>query len=198
MTFYYLEEHTSKCILAISEDVYLINNIRSGFDSLLKFTEHKETAEYVKRHLEGLHTIGITIIDDKPIPVSLKNFEQTVENIRLVTLRKPCFEKLLQCVRNHKALNKIGFISGDEFYIQHALSNQHALEEYAQVHNISADFARKELTLLSESVIRDNFRVFTVATLLKNKINQMTDQNQVSDILDLINRSFSLYGISDV
>ena len=183
----------------MSEDIFLVNNLRSGLlDCFLKFTDNKDIAEHVQRHLDTLSDIGITINKDKPAPVSLKNFEITVEKLRLASLRKRCFEVLLKYVRQHSAMNKIGFDHGDEFYIQYALSNQTALEEYAQVHDISVDFARKELDLISQSAIRDNFRVFTVSSLLKNKINNTTKEEDVHDILELIKKSFTLYGILDV
>jgi hypothetical protein len=113
-------------------------------------------------------------------------------------IRKPCFEKLLKCINTYSLSNNIGFQLGDEQIITHALTDNRALEEYAEVQNISSEFAKKELTLISQSVLRDRFRVFTVSTLLKNKINQITNETDVPEILELINKSFTLYGIVDV
>lgn len=197
--FYYLEEHVSRCILVISDSIFLINNMRSGLlDCHLKFTENKATADHIEKHLLDPKGIGITVIQDTPSPVSLKNFELTVEKLRLAMIRKPCFEKLLKCIDTYSSLNKIGFQHGDEHVITHALKDNRALEEYAEVHNISPEFAKKELTLISQSVLRDKFRVFTVSTLLKNRINQLTDEKDVPEMLELINKSFTLYGIVDV
>jgi hypothetical protein len=197
--FYYLEEHTSKCIIVISDDIYLINNISTGLlDCNLKFTENKNAADRVAQHLLDPKGIGITINQDNPTPVSLKNFESTVEKLRLAMIRKPCFEKLLKCINTYSLSNNIGFQLGDEQIITYALTDNRALEEYAEVQNISSEFAKKELTLISQSVLRDRFRVFTVSTLLKNKINQITNETDVPEILELINKSFTLYGIVDV
>lgn len=197
--FYYLEETDSKCVLVISDDIYLINNMASGLlDAAFRTTDNKDLAEKVMTHMSNNTDIGISLVKGFPKPVSLRNFDTTAKKLKLAAIRKPCFEKLLKCVRSHTAMNKVGFNNGDEFYIQYALSNKNALDEYAEVLGMDPDFARKELTLISESALRDNFRVFTVSNLIKNKINQMTNESEIPDMIELITKAFTLYGILDV
>lgn len=194
--FYYLQDHITKCILAISEDVYLLTNLRSGFiDSYLRITENAEAANFIKHHLTNNTELGVTIDFNKPKAVSLTSFDTVKEKMKLVRIRKPCFEELLVCQRKYILSNAVGFNKGDEFYIYHALSNPRALEEYAEVLGTSAEFARKELTLISESVFKDNFRAFTIASMLKNKINQVVNEDQAVEMINDIQKTFSLSGI---
>jgi len=62
---------------------------------------------------------------------------------------------------------------------------------------MTEEFARKELTLLSESVFRDNFRAFTIASMFKNKINKITTIEESSEMIENIRRTFLSAGIYD-
>jgi len=195
---YYLQDHISKCIVAVSEDVYLLNNLRSGFiDGYIKTFENNGVAAFIKEQLDNGVEMGIFLDLGKPKVVSLKNFSVLKEKMKLVRVRKPCYEELLKQQRTYLLSNKIGFNHGDEIYIQHALSNSRALEEYAELTEMTEEFARKELTLLSESVFRDNFRAFTIASMFKNKINKITTIEESSEMIENIRRTFLSAGIYD-
>jgi hypothetical protein len=196
--WYYLQDHISKCIVAVSEDVYLLNNLRSGFiDGYIKTFENNGVAAFIKEQLDNGVEMGIFLDLGKPKVVSLKNFSVLKEKMKLVRVRKPCYEELLKQQRTYLLSNKIGFNHGDEIYIQHALSNSRALEEYAELTEMTEEFARKELTLLSESVFRDNFRAFTIASMFKNKINKITTIEESSEMIENIRRTFLSAGIYD-
>lgn len=195
---YYLQDHISKCIVAVSEDVYLLNNLRSGFiDGYIKTFENNGVAVFIKEHLDNGTEMGIFLDLGKPKVVSLKNFSFLKEKMKLVRVRKPCYEELLDQQRTYLLNNKIGFNPGDEIYIQHALHNDNALEEYSELTGLSKQFAKKELTLLSESVFKDNFRAFTIATMLKNKINKITTVEESFEMIETIRRAFLTSGIYD-
>jgi hypothetical protein len=195
---YYLQDHISKCIVAVSEDVYLLNNLRSGFiDGYIKTFENAGLAAFIKEQLDNGVEMGIFLDLGKPKVVSLKNFSVLREKLNLVRVRKPCYEELLRQQRTYLLSNKIGFNHGDEIYIQHALSNDRALEEYAELTGMTEEFARKELTLLSESVFRDNFRAFTIASMFKIKINKITTIEESSEMIETIKRTFLSAGIYD-
>jgi hypothetical protein len=164
----------------------------------LKTITHKETISQINDHLSKHTTVGIAFGKNSLVEVDLTNFEYTVEKIRLIKLRKSLFEELLFNVQKHTASNRIGFNFGDEIYIQYALANEAALSEYASVMNMSLEFAKKELNLISESVIKNNFRIFTVASQLKEKINKVYTDADADHIKILINKSFYTAGMVNV
>lgn len=196
---YYLEDSASSSIILVSDNILLVNNLSSGLlDNYLKTITHKETASQITDHLSKHTNVGIAFGKNSLIEVDLTNFEYTSEKIRLVKLRKPLFEELLFNVQRHTASNRIGFNFGDEVYIQYALSNESALSEYASVMNMSLEFAKKELKLISESVIKNNFRIFTVASQLKEKINNVKTDADVNNIKILISKAFNQAGMVNV
>lgn len=197
--YYYLQDHSSKSIIFLTDDIFLANNIQSGIlDCYLKFIDNYEQIKAVIEHLEKEDVIssGIGLAPNGDIRIiDLELFDHVKEKIKLIRIRKPCFEELLTCVRKHSSYNHIGFNYGDELFIQHALRDPRALEEYAMVLGITPEFAKKELTMISESTIKDNFRIFTVSSMIKEKINQLTDPSQVEGMIKFIRNSFIFPGI---
>lgn len=196
---YYLEDSASKAIILISDNIFLVNNISSGLlDNYLSTTVYSETASKIKEHLSKHTNVGIAFGKNSLEEVDLTDFEYTREKIRLIKLRKPLFEELLLNVHRYTASNRIGFNFGDEVYIQYALANKDALSEYATVMNISPEFAGKELKLISDSVIKNNFRMFTVASQLKEKINNVQTDIDATNVKTIISKSFHLAGMVNV
>lgn len=196
---YYLEDTATKSIVFISDDILLTNNISSGIlDVYLRKLAPGPSVTTIKDHLSTKFDTGITFGNGTLVEVDLTDFSYTREKLRLVRLRKPLFEELLTSVQLSVASNKIGFNPGDEFYINYALANDTALEEYASVLNMSPEFAKKELTLISESVIKNNFRIFTVANFLKEKINTVYTEEEADVVKLLLKSSFNVAGMINV
>jgi len=87
--WYYLQDHISKCIVAVSEDVYLLNNLRSGFiDGYIKTFENNGVAAFIKEQLDNGVEMGIFLDLGKPKVVSLKNFSVLKEKMKLVRVRR--------------------------------------------------------------------------------------------------------------
>lgn len=194
---YYLEDHASKCVILITDNLLLATSLQTGIlDCYLKITNDSELIEIVESHFSSNNSeFGITCKNFPPKIVSLKNFPYTKEKIRLAKLRKPCFERLLFNVHQYDTASYIGFSEHDEIYINYALSNQETIREYATLVGMSEDFAKKELFLLQESVFKDRFRLFTVSSMLRKKINQITQELEVKEALKLIDASFYLHGM---
>jgi hypothetical protein len=196
---YYLEDTATRSIVFISDDILLTNNISSGIlDVYLRTLAPGSNVTKIKEHLTTNFDTGIAFGQGALVEVDLTNFSYTKEKLRLVRLRRLLFEELLANVQASVASNKIGFNQGDEFYIHYALTDNNALEEYASVLNMSPEFAKKELTLISESVIKNNFRIFTVATLLKEKINAVHNEEEAKVVKSLLKSSFNTAGMINV
>jgi hypothetical protein len=196
---YYLEDSATRSIVFISDDILLTNNVASGIlDVYLRSLKPGPSVTTIKEHLTTKFDTGIAFSNGGFIELDLTDFSYTKEKLRLVRLRKPLFEELLINVQKATASNKIGFIPGEEFYIQHALRDDNALEEYALVLNMSLEFAKKELELISESVIKNNFRIFTIATLLREKINTVSNEEEADAIKLLLASYFNRAGVINV
>jgi hypothetical protein len=156
------------------------------------------SANRIIDHLSQNTETGIAFGNGSLIEIDLTNFQYTREKLRLINLRKPLFELLLSSVQQHNASNRIGFSPADDIYIQYALSNSEALAEYASALGMSTEFAKKELTLISDSAIKNNFRIFTVATRLKEKINSVHTVQDADAVRPLIKSAFDLAGMINV
>lgn len=194
---YYLEDTATKSVLAISDNIFLINNLSSGIlDNHLRATTSYYHADKIQKHLDT--NVNTGILFESLAEVDLENFEYTKRKLWLINLRKPLFEELLINVAKTVAGNRIGFSFGDEVFVQYALDNDAALEEYASVLNMSPEFAKKELRLISESAIKHNFRTFTIATKFKEKINKVKSEAEAEEVKKLLKTSFTIAGMVNV
>ena len=194
---FYLEDYSSGAVLLISDDVFLVNNVKSGIlDCAVGASNENEITSAIQDHLDKNNTaIGISASGEL---FSLRTFNFVQEKIKLVKIRTTLYTELLQTLNKHQSINQIGFKAGDDLYIKTALTNPTALSEYASMQGISVEFAEKELKLISESSAKYNFRLFVISSYLKNKINQTSSEEDVEKIKVLIRRSFIWPGIPDV
>lgn len=194
---FYLEDYSSGAVLLISDDVFLVNNVKSGIlDCAVGASDESVITSAIQDHLDKNNTaIGISASGEL---FSLRTFNFVQEKIKLVKIRTILYKELLQTLNKHQSINQIGFRAGDDLYIKTALTDPTALAEYASIQGISTEFAGKELKLISESSAKYNFRLFVISSYLKNKINQTTSEEDVEKIKVLIRRSFIWPGIPDV
>lgn len=195
---YYLEDHTSGIVVAASPDPFVITNLKSGIlDCHLKVSNNNDLESAVDSHTPVF--TGVALQKGHAVSYkSISEFKFIKEKIALAKIRKSCFVELVTQVKLSNLKNLIGFDFGDEVYVQYALSNNDALTEYAGVTGTSEEFAKKELELISKSAIEDRFRIFTVASMIKNKINQVTTTEQATELIAYTRRVFTTAGIPNV
>jgi hypothetical protein len=190
MIFYYLEDHATGAILFIHRDPYLVSNLKSGIlDCYLHVLSNGEiTATLLHTHSnpDTILKMGPDRLVELPMTDLLRKKQEYIK------LRAPAFELLLKVSEKYRNKNLYGFHISDMSVIQNALSNQSKLEEYAQVMGIDTTFAKSELSMIVESVYIDQFKIFTVCNLWKQRINTCTDANTMQQYMPLIAQSFSL------
>jgi hypothetical protein len=196
--FYYLQDHVANAILLITEDVFLINNIKAGILDchVYTFTHRNETVDIIEQHNNsnyGIKLAGLGVSE-----FSLDEFPDVKRKQELVNIRKPAFELLLHCANTAIAKNQYGFNDQDIDYIQHALKSPTTIAEYAQVMKLNPEFAKEELSMIVDSVFQDRFRIFTVCNMWKEQINKCVTVEEVSNITPLIKDSFVFAGVPNV
>jgi hypothetical protein len=199
---FYLVDSQNDAILFISDDIFLVNNIKSGILDCERRVLNNDSyfiSEQIKNYINSSNdTIGIKLVSNQIVEFSLKEFPFTIKKKELAQIRKIAFEELLFGARSSRAKNIYGFNLGDEFYIKNALNNNLALEEYASIMKIDTEFAKQELSLIVDSIFLDNFRIFTVSNMLKEKINKCVTREEIEKILPIIKNSFWMAGVADV
>lgn len=196
--FYYLEDHATKLIVANSFNIATVTNLKSGLlDCHVKHCDNDELNRLLDEHFKHFNgKLGIGINQNlEPIRKKISEDSTISKKINLAILRKPCFVELLKQISIFKIKNFVGFSHGDELAINYALNDQYALKEYAELNEISIEFAKKELQLISQSAIADNFRVFAMATKIKRKINEISSVSEVDQMLSYIVNSFQVPGV---
>jgi hypothetical protein len=91
--------------------------------------------------------------------------------------------------------NLYGFGEFDPFVISQFLKDHVAMSESAELLQQDPDFLASELGLITESVIDDRFRLFTVATMWKNKINKCFTQEDIDKLSLPMMNSFKQTGV---
>lgn len=196
--FYYLQDHIANAILLITEDIFLINNIKAGILDchVYTFAHRNETVDIIEQHVDTDY--GIKIAGMGVSKFSLDEYPDVKRKQELVRVRKPAFESLLHYANTAIAKNQYGFSEYDIGYIQHALTNPVAISEYAHLMKLNAEFAAQELTMIVDSVFQDRFRIFTVCNMWKEQINKCTTADEIADLMPLIKDSFSFAGMPNV
>jgi hypothetical protein len=194
---YYLEDHASSALLFIHQQPYLVNNLKSGIlDCYVRtFDKSYPIIETLQNHsnVDTIFKIGPTGLIEIPITDKLRY------NCNLIKIRHPAFEVLLQAAEQYRNKNSYGFYPSDPFVINLALQDANRIDEYASVMNISSEFAKQELTMIAESIQIDQFKIFTVCNLWKQRINSCEDPATIQQYIKLIKRSFaSTPGIPNV
>lgn len=202
MFHYYLEDLASNAILCISDNVFLINNIKSGILDSQRYSissTYTPTIEKIQNHFNLLsNDQGLRFTPSGLVNFSLDEFPETKQKQELVKLRFPAFQNLLNYAEVARSNNQFGFVPNEEFYIKEALGNQNSINEYANILNISPEFAREELSMIVDSIFLDNFRIFTVCNMWKERINKCTTAEEIDKIKIPMQDTFWIAGIPDV
>lgn len=196
---YYLEDSETSAILCISDNLYLIENLRSSVTdcSVRSITSPIESLAIIKHFNKKQYVTGIKLTKSGIQEFALSDYPVLLKKQQLLDIQKPGLETLLSYADEYRAKNSFGFSITDLESIQYALTNPTRIEEYAQMLNVSTEFALTELTMIHESLQIDRFRVFTVCAMWKKKINQCTTTDEVSQIIECIQDSFWTAGITN-
>lgn len=199
---YYLEDFTVNAILLITQDVFLINNLMSGVLDCTRCTlasSNGHTIEKLEVHgYQETNDTGIKFTPNGLVEFSLDDYPEVRRKQELIKIRKPAFELLLESAKSARSNNMYGFAPGEEFYIKHALDNPNSINEYAQVIGIDPEFAKEELSMIVDSIFLDNFRIFTVCTMWKERINKCNTKEEIDKLLSPIRSTFWMAGIPHV
>lgn len=194
---FYLEDHTSKAILFSTDNIFLLNNIKAGIlDCRIHsvIPAHKKLFEKLSTRLKKVTArsgLRYSQDSDKKLCVfDLSNYPETKIKYDLINMRLPAFEILLDEHRLYMTRVNFGFSEQDFFHMHYAIKNKTCLEHYAYQTGISKEFALQELELLSSSAIIDSFKVFSLCTAWKKKINNTTKKQDIEKLLPLIRMSF--------
>ena len=198
---YYLEDHVTYGVLLTTDDVFLMNNIRSGIlDCYVRmFSTHTQTVDALTTHgSKTTNDTGIKIVPGGVFEFSLDSHPEFKKKQELVKIRKVAFDLLLDCSRRFRTNNNYGFSEFDMAAIEYALSTPTSINEYATVMNMSPEFAQQELSMLRDSFHQDNFRIFTVCKMWKERINRCETKEEIAALLGPIRQSFWVSGIPNV
>jgi len=196
---YYLQDHASSFIIFISQNTYLINNLRSGIlDCHFYSIEPGPTANRIQEYInKEENNKGIKFSFNGLEEFSLDEFPDVQNKQRLIKIRSKAFKVLLDHANAYRSKNIYGFYPADPFVIERALEDQNRINEYAQVMKIDPQAARSELKMIIDSIQIDQFRIFTICNMWKQKINQITTIDESEDIIKKIIKSFYSAGIHD-
>jgi len=198
---FYLEENRYNIILFATDDPFLINNVASGIIDCRVRYANKDNYDKIINHPKYQDlTHGIYIkdgyqVDGRVDTLYIATDESVKRKIELIKLRVPAFEKLLSFYNQMMIPNLYGFNEFDPFVINHFLKDPIAIAESAALLQQDPEFLATELALIAESVIDDRFRMFTVATMWKNKINKCFTQTDIDRLTVPMMNSFKQTGV---
>lgn len=198
---YYLEDHATYGILLITEDLFLLNNIQSGIlDCYVKmFLNPSQTTQSLIEHCnKTTNDTGVKIVPGGVFEFSLDDHSEFKRKQELVKIRKTAFKVLLDSAVRFRVNNTYGFFEHDVNSINHALTDPAAVAEYAKVMNSTPEFACAELTMIRDSFYQDNFRIFTVCKMWKERINKCESIEEINVLIPQIKQSFWVSGIPNV
>jgi hypothetical protein len=121
-------------------------------------------------------------------------YPDVADKLKFIQLRKPAFEKLLTQYQFVSSVNTFGFGPLDISSVKYALDNPNIIFEYAGILKTTEDFAKQELSMLYNSVMSEQFRIFAVCNYWKDTINKATTKEDIDSIILKIPKSFSLQG----
>lgn len=201
--YYYLQDPVSKAILLITSDIFLINSLKSGILDCNRFaldaTSNSPTVLKIENHFKlSNNNIGIRFTPSGLAEFSLDEYPQIKYKQELIKIRKPAFEILLKASSISRSNNAYGFAYGDEIYIKESLNSVTAINDYARIMGINPEFAKEELAMIVDSIFLDNFRIFAVCNMWKERINRCITAEEISSLLVAIKDTFSLAGLPHV
>jgi hypothetical protein len=198
--FYYLQDHASAIIISISQNPYVIKNLKSGLldCTIFSFDSHNSTVDTLLKHFDQDSNEGIKLLKSGLIKLDLQQYPEVKNKIFLAKIRTKAFDLLLRKAKIYRLTNSYGFHASDPFVIAKALSDQNRIDEYAQVIGLDTFMARQELEMISNSIQIDLFRIFTISQLWKKHINQTSTIDDIEKIINNIELSFFSPGIPNV
>jgi hypothetical protein len=192
--FYYITDPSSS-ILYINENPYLVSALKSGvLDCVIKTCN-----ESVHHDILNLRNTGKDVkLNDNNIPEIIELNPELKRKKNLIEMRAPAFWNLIQKLQMSQVNNILGFNDRTPQIISSILSDNNRICEYANVMGIDPEFALNELKMLSDSLIIDDFRMFTLSMFWQKKINSCETEEEVRLLREPINRSFWSAGIPNV
>jgi hypothetical protein len=195
---YYLEDSHSGVVLMLSNDRYLISNIADGLLDVhtRMFSKMDQTSNALTKHLSKLNLeTGIKVEHNElPSLVQLDTLPTVVNKLQLIQLRKPAFEHLSTQYQYMTSINIIGLGPLDIVSIQYALSNPNVIHDYASILKLTEEFAIQELSMINNSVLSEQFRIFSVCNYWKEAINKATTKEEIDSIISRLAKSFVRQG----
>ena len=192
----YIEENGYRIIVGAGNDPFLINNIASGIlnCTIRMCNQHTYTNITTHKNFQDGDT-GIMFSATGLETVTLAAFPEVQKLINLIKIRTPAFKKLLELYNMASLPNLYGFGPVDPIIIELALKDPAAISDYAELMNQDADFVKSELSMIVDCIKDDRFRIFTVSTLWKNKINQCQTETEINNLLEPMHKSFHMIGV---
>jgi hypothetical protein len=185
----------TSAILYVHSDPYIISALNSGvLDCVIKICD-PSFYEKILRQGGDVKQANILINIE---PIDLKLYPDVLTKKSLIRMRFPAFQLLRENLQLAEAKNILGFNNNTAQIILSALNDENRIIEYAKVMGISSDFAKSELTMLSDSLTIDSFRIFTLSRFWTKKINNCETIEEAKELMEPIKRSFWSAGIPRV
>jgi hypothetical protein len=192
--FYYITDPVSSAILYINENPYLVSALNAGIlDCIIKTCNDE-----VHHNILNLKKTGMDIKLDNNIPVITELSFELKRKKSLIELRAPAFQILIRGLELAKVNNILGFNDKTPQIILSVLNDNARILEYARIMDMTPEFALNELTMLSDSLNIDDFRIFTLSMFWQKKINACENVEDVKLLMEPISRSFWSSGIPHV
>ncbi len=193
---YILKDYATKIIISSTDDARVANHLCSGILDL-EIDNVELGKDLTKKIPLLLESENIVKILNGTLVESIA--DQSVRyKLKMAKIRKPAFELLQRKIYAHLDKMSFGFSSDDEIYLISQLDNDKLIKEYADMLDISKDFALKELKMLSDSYSKERFRLFINASKWKKEINLCRNSIEIEKIKDSISDSFWISGVPKI
>lgn len=194
-------ENTS--IYLMTPSIITANALVSGSgDSIIKVFTAYNSVDYniINRNMftEKIYSInqnlGNTFVEmpEEHVPASWRETRDVLLIRQLLFGRWESFTKQALARQTRHQWAEFDFIAMEQIKESNPSSNTYTwmLEEYARIVEMPVDRAYKELKLRLESDLMTKFRIQALAEKWKDKINQVTMQQQVEDVRREMGREF--------
>lgn len=193
---FYIEETGFKVIVYAGKNPYLINNLCSGVLNCRVLHCESIGYESIVNHMKfNLPKNGSYFGHNSLECLPLSEHPRIQNLIKVLNLRAPAFDKLLEHYNQAMISNLWGFGDLDVIAVKQSLTDKLAMSEYAAIMRQDADFATSELSLIVDSIIDDRFRIFSVCSMWKEKINNCFTQEEIDRLMLPMKHSFKASGI---
>lgn len=190
-----LRDNATKTLISITNDAFVANHLAEGILDLeyLYSDLSKPLFNKISNLMNRDVDVGIKLTDDDYIECNVDTY--ILYKLNLAKIRKPVFELLQKLATDYINSLRVGFIRDDEFILHTVLDNDRLIDEYAITQNISKDFAKKEIRLLTDSYIKQRFRLFVNCSKWKLEINNCKSSAEIEKIRQAMSDSFWISGI---